>query len=89
MTDSQMTFAVIALAVASFAQTATIILLARAVHRTRTIARAQIGAVVLEIVNRVQAGKVRQPVPTAEQDDAINAALARLADGADRGERDE
>ncbi len=89
MTDSQLTFAVITLTVASLAQTATIILLARAVHRTRTIARAQIGAVVLEIVNRVQAGKVRQQVPTAEQDDAVNAALARLADGADRGERSE
>lgn len=87
MTDAQLTLAVIALTVASLAQTATIILLARAVHRTRTIARAQIGAVVLEIVNRVQAGRARQPVPTAEQDDALNAALARLANGADHGER--
>ncbi|WP_439539495.1 hypothetical protein [Sphingomonas sp.] len=88
MTDSQMTFAVTALALVSLAQTATIILLNRDVRRTRTIARAQIGAVVLEIVNRVQAGKVRQPVPTAEQDDALNAALASLADSADRGEQD-
>lgn len=88
MTNEQLTFAVLVLWVASMAQAVIIILLARAVYRTRAIARAQLGGVVLEIVNRVQAGKVRQPVPSAQQDDALNAALASLADSADRGEQD-